>query len=608
MSGLKFSEHFWGPGGYEAIDDLLNNGRTSCVAITTFLTDWTKAQDKHGKVLDKIINKFKDSVRELPSVQAAWNMYTLELERDLTEMNKRTENVKTNILANLVTMTADTANHRKVHMTEAQKQLALYKSLTNNLAKARESYEKASMKARDTSDQLSQMKMANEKASKLKGKEKALESDRKAAAASDEAYKDALNKVTSFLPGWIDAMQKTYQEVQTQDHLRTQALVTALNNWTLALKPTETFNKDSIDTIQAVIKRVDTTKDLNSWIRTNQKETSPPDMPQYYNWDAQPPPPPGSTVGTRRVTSNATPPQEDLPTPTSSSTPPPAATNHSSSDNNTNSFTPVSPRGPPPSSPSPTPKIVTPPPATSGPPPVSGRPPTNAGGPPPRALPGAPSNNGEAAPATGGWGARTTSSNERKLPPGARPMLGGFTGARPTPPSNGPPAANRKVSTNSFFKNLKDTVDDFPDTPPSQSSQEGATDINDILGLNDDPSRMSVSLAGLDDALGEMQSFSFDDVDDDDDPYGAGTGGNDYGSIGTMPTWEGDTVDDVPEAGDDYIGWAEATFDYDAGDEDELPFVEGDRIHLLAKDDSGWWSGECNGRVGLFPANHVREV
>lgn len=67
-------------------------------------------------------------------------------------------------------------------MTEAQKQLTLYKNLTGNLQKvpcrhtsisaalmgqSRENYEKASMKARDTGDQLSQMKMSNEKASKV---------------------------------------------------------------------------------------------------------------------------------------------------------------------------------------------------------------------------------------------------------------------------------------------------------------------------------------------------------------------------------------------------------------------------------------------------------
>jgi len=41
---------------------------------------------------------------------------------------------------------------------------------------------------------------------------------------------------------------------------------------------------------------------------------------------------------------------------------------------------------------------------------------------------------------------------------------------------------------------------------------------------------------------------------------------------------------------------------------DELTFKEGDMIHLVAKDDSGWWSGEFNGKIGLFPANYVSEM
>ncbi|PRT55059.1 Protein app1 [Wickerhamiella sorbophila] len=53
-------------------------------------------------------------------------------------------------------------------------------------------------------------------------------------------------------------------------------------------------------------------------------------------------------------------------------------------------------------------------------------------------------------------------------------------------------------------------------------------------------------------------------------------------------------------------GSAIAEYDYDAVDEDELAFREGDKITNIEFASDDWWSGEANGKVGLFPANHVK--
>ncbi|KAM4693505.1 CD2-associated protein isoform 2-T2 [Discoglossus pictus] len=48
-----------------------------------------------------------------------------------------------------------------------------------------------------------------------------------------------------------------------------------------------------------------------------------------------------------------------------------------------------------------------------------------------------------------------------------------------------------------------------------------------------------------------------------------------------------------------------ALYTYDAVNDDELSFKEGDTIHLLSKDtgEVGWWKGELNGKEGVFPDN-----
>ncbi|ELT97111.1 hypothetical protein CAPTEDRAFT_41359, partial [Capitella teleta] len=48
-------------------------------------------------------------------------------------------------------------------------------------------------------------------------------------------------------------------------------------------------------------------------------------------------------------------------------------------------------------------------------------------------------------------------------------------------------------------------------------------------------------------------------------------------------------------------------FSYTAENEDELTVHEGNIINIIDKhlEDGGWWKGELNGRVGVFPDNFV---
>ncbi len=53
-----------------------------------------------------------------------------------------------------------------------------------------------------------------------------------------------------------------------------------------------------------------------------------------------------------------------------------------------------------------------------------------------------------------------------------------------------------------------------------------------------------------------------------------------------------------------------AIFDYDASGDDELTLRRGEQVRVLSKDvkisgDEGWWTGEVNNKVGIFPSNFV---
>jgi len=61
----------------------------------------------------------------------------------------------------------------------------------------------------------------------------------------------------------------------------------------------------------------------------------------------------------------------------------------------------------------------------------------------------------------------------------------------------------------------------------------------------------------------------------------------------------------TPEAVDEGIT-AIAAYDYQASEDNELSFAEGDRITEIEAASDDWWQGkDQHGNIGLFPANYV---
>jgi hypothetical protein len=58
----------------------------------------------------------------------------------------------------------------------------------------------------------------------------------------------------------------------------------------------------------------------------------------------------------------------------------------------------------------------------------------------------------------------------------------------------------------------------------------------------------------------------------------------------------------------EYAGYCRALYDYAGRDEFELSFSSGDIIKIVERDyDTGWWTGELNGRTALIPSNYITE-
>jgi hypothetical protein len=73
------------------------------------------------------------------------------------------------------------------------------------------------------------------------------------------------------------------------------------------------------------------------------------------------------------------------------------------------------------------------------------------------------------------------------------------------------------------------------------------------------------------------------------------------------PTAKYQPPTEEPEEEDEVQGeWAEALYDYNSGDAVDLELHANDRVHVTERTSDDWWTGEVDGRSGLFPAAYVK--
>jgi len=52
--------------------------------------------------------------------------------------------------------------------------------------------------------------------------------------------------------------------------------------------------------------------------------------------------------------------------------------------------------------------------------------------------------------------------------------------------------------------------------------------------------------------------------------------------------------------------FADALYDYDSGEPEDLKITEGDVVLITDRTSDDWWTGEVDGKKGLFPASYVK--
>jgi len=91
----------------------------------------------------------------------------------------------------------------------------------------------------------------------------------------------------------------------------------------------------------------------------------------------------------------------------------------------------------------------------------------------------------------------------------------------------------------------------------------------------------------------------FDSDDDDDDEVSSKTPGSQDNEIHEIYYCDKQVA---------VIGQCRAIYDYTANMYDELSIKYGDIINITNKQEDGWWLGECQGKIGIFPATYVESL
>ena len=126
---------------------------------------------------------------------------------------------------------------------------------------------------------------------------------------------------------------------------------------------------------------------------------------------------------------------------------------------------------------------------------------------------------------------------------------------------------------------------------------------------SDSPTPTSESVKPTDSAAPAAAAASAEKKDDEqhsDDEKPAAGGDAAASSSSTSATSGGG---DAPAASENEIVKYEAQYDYDAQEENELSFKEGDIVTVLDTfKGAGWWKAELNGKIGLIPGNFFNKV
>eukprot|EP01125_Pyxidicula_operculata_P016138 TRINITY_DN5524_c0_g3_i1.p1 TRINITY_DN5524_c0_g3~~TRINITY_DN5524_c0_g3_i1.p1 ORF type:complete len:824 (+),score=268.23 TRINITY_DN5524_c0_g3_i1:378-2849(+) len=307
---MEFENNFWGDQGYVVLDQFFSDRSTSSQNLIRFMSDLAKYEEQYANGLEKLIKRFGNQVSEIGTLEDTWKVLLNQLEKYAKMINDRSTKLQ-NDSNTLDQFDKENSRIVKKDLGEAKKLLNDYQAQHLQMTRSRGKYNKACQLGQELDKQIQVAKTQTsdkDKNNQLSKLEKDRQKTEKVAKQLNSAYKESVEKLTTYQPTWEKKLRNVYKELQAQEICRSESVIRCYKNFLDAYTPTEAFVEAMKKDITSSLGNINYDNDIAVWTDKHKTNTTPPPMPTYIPFDGEPEKPaapkPASQI---RASTNAAP-------------------------------------------------------------------------------------------------------------------------------------------------------------------------------------------------------------------------------------------------------------------------------------------------------------
>jgi hypothetical protein len=276
------SGNFWTPEAFRLVEAYFMERSQSMQSIIKFICHFSKQEDEYALSIEKLIKRTSETIKEGDSVQAVWSVFVRQMEIKIKYLYERSAKLRSDISVQLEQFQTEHNRRVKRDLSEIRKLFDEYAGMQSELIKAREKYTKTSEIAAQSGKLFQDNETADSKLLLKLEKEKS--KNESPARFSEDTYKEIVNKIRHFHPIFINRVITLYDQLQSQDLVRTNSIAHCFQKFALVHHSSQNLILDIRKSLEEVLSGVNTQQDLKDWIENSSPNSPPPPDPVFLAW------------------------------------------------------------------------------------------------------------------------------------------------------------------------------------------------------------------------------------------------------------------------------------------------------------------------------------
>ncbi|GAM28486.1 hypothetical protein SAMD00019534_116620 [Acytostelium subglobosum LB1] len=288
MSTETFKDNFWGVGGFDQLEKRINQGTESTKLFLYFMKERASIEESYAKSLTSLLKKTAN-LTEFGTLRDAWLAVRGQVESTVGIHTEFSRQLSMDIVSSFDRFKSDQKKTKKTFLHDAWKLSKERKDQESSIAKYRTKYEDYSKQSEQFNSQLEQAKSRGGNVNDLGKLDQKISS--KAQKANKERqmfendYRDAVNKLQTNAPAWVEKTCSIYQTLQGCEEERIDCIKIQLDKYSQAITSLE--NSSSNVNLSSIISKVDKYEDIDCFIRENKTGSDPPPIPSFVQFGAR---------------------------------------------------------------------------------------------------------------------------------------------------------------------------------------------------------------------------------------------------------------------------------------------------------------------------------